>query len=283
MKILLYISSFLISSAHCYALDSKYIDRKVNETLLPPNSRKSDITWINDQNRQMVYDSLIQKMNLPEYRSQSYVQEALVRVGHPETIKHLISIATSDRNNYALFNAATMDAIPYLMEAINDKSIETISPPLTGDVGYSSTRDLFAITVCRAILKEPTIDPVTHAWADRMESEIGGPPQAEQRMNLLKQWWVKNQQAIIEKRYADATWLPMYKGKPSVLDWTEQEERRAERNQSKSFRKSELADVSDKVTEKSLSNTWEVVASFAALLFLILAFFRWKSSPKQSV
>jgi hypothetical protein len=35
---------------------------------------------------------------------------------------------------------------------------------------------------------------------------------------LFQQWWEHNKEAVLAERFSEATWLPMYKGKPDMFD-----------------------------------------------------------------
>lgn len=226
--------ALILCFAHVSAesiMDPAEIDLKIEETLLPSRGgHGSDISWINDENRQLVIEGLQQKANDPD--AAPYVKTALVRAGHWETILGLIDDLKDPGKETESLMYANEEIIPYLMPLVYTGS--TIASNLPGsDVIRNSPRANAVGTLLGKIRKCEGFPQKTRKWAEEMSNNNRAFGYLDEAwVSLLTSWWEHNQEAILEKRYKDAKWLPTYKGVPinrtpeearQIVDYLEQE------------------------------------------------------------
>lgn len=210
------------------------INRKIEETLLASGSYGSDLSWITDGNRTQVIQNLLERYNHPEINSPGYIKVALVRAGHWDTILGLIEdLKTPAKNKDALMYADER-IIPYLMPLVYNGSTADPNPHNPGDdVFFMPVRHSAISHVLGRIVNCEAFPAKTRKWAkDLRANQNGHNYKDEAWVGLITSWWEHNQDAIREKRYKDATWLPSYRGVPinrtpeemrQIVEYLEQE------------------------------------------------------------
>ena len=214
MKIILASLFLLVVQVTAQSVDSAIeINRKIEETLFASGSYDSDLSWITERNRPLVIQNLLERYNHPEINSPRYIKEALVRAGHWDTILELIEDIKDPRNNdLDSLIYLNQEIIPYMMPMVYTGS--TASPNLPGDDVLKYPVRSYAIRmVLGTIIKCEAFPQKTRKWAESL-SRNGVDYKDEEWVALVTSWWEHNKDAILEKRYKDATWLPTYKGVP---------------------------------------------------------------------
>ena len=194
--------------------DAVVINQKIEETLLSSGASGRDISWITSENRSLVINNLLEKYSHPELYSLEYIREALVRAGHWDTILGLIENLKDPKKDTTSLRYANEEIIPYLMPLVYTGS--TSAENSSGsDVIRRSPRSNAIYDVLGKIWQCEEFPQKTQKWAKDMSSNNrSNGPTDEAWVGLITSWWEHNQDAILEKRYKDATWLPTYKGVP---------------------------------------------------------------------
>ncbi len=189
------------------------IDRRIESDLLTPwrNDKEKDLAWLTADIRPLVIQKLLARNDNPE-RSKKYTLEALVKIGHWETILGLIEDMKTPLKDTDGLMYANEEIIPYLMPLVYSGSTE--SPNLPGVDVFKNPVRLSAIQrVLGKIQKCNDFPEKSRKWASELGSN-GENYKDEAWVSLITGWWEHNKDAILEKRYKDATWLPTYKGIP---------------------------------------------------------------------
>lgn len=209
---------------------------KIEQTLLPPFSHGTDSSWITNENRNQVFEILLGMMKIPENITTSYIEEALVKSSHEETIKGLVEKMKDPVFSHRALFVATEIAIQHAMPMVYSGSTEDPNKYGTHgwDVVFTSVRERAISFVLSCIARSNEFPRKTKEWAEKMMSEEIR-DKDENYVNFITSWWEKNQTAVLEKRYVDAAWLPNY---PEELSALVQKEPSTEKtsNDSKRFR-----------------------------------------------
>ena len=135
--------------------------------------------------------------------------EALLRTGDEETILRLMDqYHRGEGHGESVLMAANEKALRFLIEDVRSGS-EELRRRATDSWGPSiriaSTTKFLMILKRNADLPEKT-----RKWADRTQTLVMGglKPSSDIAIQAVLKWWEKNEVAILEGRYADATWLP---------------------------------------------------------------------------
>jgi hypothetical protein len=142
--------------------------------------------------------------------------EALLRMGDEETILRLMDqYHKGEGHGESVLMAANEKALKYLIEDVRSGSKEwrrrasdSWALPIRNT---SAGRLLNIVEHCAAFPQD------TRKWADSIETTVMGglQPSSETALMTVLTWWEKNEKAINEGQYADATWLPAAAGKSS--------------------------------------------------------------------
>lgn len=143
--------------------------------------------------------------------------EALLRMGDEDTIRRIMDqYHKGEGAAETLLMAADQTALKYLVEDVRNGPEEwrrVASDAWAAPIRYTSAmRFMFIVEHGEGFPSE------TRAWADKMQTLLGIGSQEKQAAKILLTWWDKNEKAINEGRYADATWLPVSAGKSSPED-----------------------------------------------------------------
>lgn len=216
------------------------LDSKMLNTLGRGPSENMDLSWVDEETRPIVIERLLRRLEEPDsiMPNRRYVEQRLVSINHVETIQRLIAEMHQTNSMNALCEAATEEALPYLFPELDIASAEIREPYTEGGElhMFVSNRRLFAKTILGIIASRAVFPDETRQWAKGMYRFMRN-PQEEAQVEYLKLWWKNNKTAILEKRYADATWVPRYKGKPSDLGPLERNEREKDFKQEETDRK----------------------------------------------
>jgi hypothetical protein len=135
--------------------------------------------------------------------------EALLRMGDEETILRLMDqYHKGEGHGESVLMAANERALRFLIEDIRSGSEEwrrRASDSWGPSIRIAST------TKFLLILKRNAAFPVeTRKWADRTQTMVmaGLKPSSDIGIQAVLNWWEKNEKAVLEGRYAEATWLP---------------------------------------------------------------------------
>lgn len=204
------------------------LDQRIETTFFSANSRRSDLTWITDENRPLVVKLI---HNRPDDPYGPYIKGALARAGHWETILSLVQDINDPLKDISPLMYADEKIIPYLMPIVYNGSTENPNIKYPGDVILRPAKATAIGCVLGIISKSERFPPKTRKWADAL-SRNGNKYRNEEWVALITSWWEQNRKAIEEERYKDATWVPTYKGRPItdtpkesrlVTDYLEQE------------------------------------------------------------
>lgn len=125
--------------------------------------------------------------------------ELLVRLKDDETIRDLVNKYHSDPSKEEGFLrlGANSEIIPFVAP---DLSLpKDAGKQFFGDVGVPATRDWAASLILWCIVNSPEFPAKTQAWAHT---------DGRDDWSKANQWWTHNKDAVLAKRYQDATWLP---------------------------------------------------------------------------
>jgi hypothetical protein len=92
----------------------------------------------------------------------------------------------------------------------NAEIIQFVAPDLSlpegfgmqeyGDVIILPTRDRAARLILFCIVESPEFPAKTQGWVRSLDGR--------DEWTAANQWWIHNKEAVLAKRYQDATWLP---------------------------------------------------------------------------
>jgi hypothetical protein len=265
MKLRIYIVYVLmVFLSTLSAREQDELDRKISSGIKSARSGEQDLSWITEELRPIVIDRLLEKLNDERW---PFAEEKLIIIGHKETMQRL---ADKLRANPAASKVLAMEfneeLITYLMPLVYTGSKEV--PPNDGDVIIGSVQQMAFNFVMANIQISTKFPEETREWATKLNRAEG-----EKSINLLKQWWEQNQTAILEKRYADATWLPRYKGKPVTYSMAEMRERKADEERERTSREASRTGGSDSkkaVDAPTPTSNWPLWATLIASFFALL-------------
>jgi hypothetical protein len=211
-KLILFVLYFLLSNVTIRAGDE--IDLAIKTRLGGFTQDNEDLSWITDDLRRVVEEKLQSEWLRSDYEEKKEIEKKLVSIGHPETLQRLADEMRKGNQWNALRWSATEDAIPYLMEIVESDS--SIDPGFgDGDVYVYSARGRAAGLVVEIIRSRIVFPDETRRWASTLDV-MSPSPTLEDSIKNLNIWWQKNQKAISEKRFSDATWIPDAGGKDAL-------------------------------------------------------------------
>jgi hypothetical protein len=283
MKNLIFlIAILLMNSVRGLPLTLSEINAKVETTLLAPESYESDISWITDENRELVFDDLLRRKR--EQNTRDKIIAALARVGHEKTLEMLAEDLKIPKGYDRGLLAAPENAIPHIMILVYEGSTDDPNITSPGDVILEPVRKTAISRVLGRITKSKKLPPDTRLWAKRMSEllwvdMIGTQTYKNEKfVCLVTSWWEHNQTAILEKRYSEATWLPLYKGRPAVMDEAELVKREMDK-QREHF---PWFTTGATFAETAKANPWHWVGLGVFLIAAVAGFCRWLSRKKQN-
>jgi hypothetical protein len=194
-------------------IETKFIGNleRGRDQFIPPKLAKID--WVTPEYRPVVIDYLKKKSEAPEYLDRA--RRVLIALGDDETILAVASEFAQDRLNdkSILWQNLNGSSIKYMIPIIYDGS-EARKNIGSGDIIKIQSPRREGITYALTIISASGLfNPNTYSWAAGMEYEIQDTDDDPHIMWLFQQWWEHNKNAIMAKKYSEATWLPLYKGK----------------------------------------------------------------------
>jgi len=126
----------------------------------------------------------------------------LVTLKDDETIQKLVNQYHSDfsKGGDILYFSANSEIIPFVA---SDLSLpKDAGRKLVGDIYVPPTRVWAAQLILRCIANSPDFPAQIQSWA-RSSSGF-----ENDDWSRVQQWWIHNKDAVLAKRYQDATWLP---------------------------------------------------------------------------
>ncbi len=156
----------------------------------------------------------------PTCQNRFWEIEMLVALGDDETIRDLVN-----KYNHS-FDSPESDALSPESDALSPESdalsyganpeiIPFLAPDLSlpkdagfrslGDVGVLTPRLWSVSTILLCIAKSSEFPAKTQAWARSRHGNW------DNTWSAVDQWWTHNKDAVLAKRYSEATWLPPQK------------------------------------------------------------------------
>ena len=172
--------------------------------------------WVTPEFRPIVIDYLKSKAQKPEYFERT--QRALIALDDEATLVN--AIAGFSKGTYAT-NVKYPDSI--LAENISPRGMKYLVPMIYE--GYGKPRD-FEIHDHWSPQREAIKYFLVHIdsynsfpgevarWSMAFDHNIQDTGDDPHILWIFQQWWEHNKEAVLAERFADATWIPMYKGKP---------------------------------------------------------------------
>jgi len=196
------------------------LDHQIRQTLINPAQSGFDASWVTADVWETVIARLLERQANPTgggaaAAGDSEAETALLRLGHEETIRHLVADTLAGNLQSGLRNDATEAALPFILDAIEDASPEETT---RGDIGVGAPQGMLVSAAMEIIQRSKEFPEQTGEWAENLEVGMREETHRGARIHLLLSWWEQNRANIEAKRYADAEWLPMYKDRPSVID-----------------------------------------------------------------
>jgi hypothetical protein len=291
------------------------LNRKIWKGIKRTSENDYDLSWITEEIRPAVIERFIRWSKDDDSVTRRAGDKFLVILGHPETIQRFVNELRTNPYKGRELGDLTEEGIPYIIPLVYHGSPQ--KPPLDGDVVVDSIRTNAVGCLVGAIARSKKFPQETKLWATQLAGKIrdvsgdeelkehmklvtdpkqrehgearileivGNRNRSEKCYELLIQWWENNQTAIIEKRYADATWLPRYKGKPTTYSPEEMAERKADREGESSTRESRRSGVENTITNATPTpnknwSLWGIIICFAALLGISI---RWKIAGRRN-
>ncbi len=229
----------------------------------------------------IVIEKLLKSISIKAKPSRSYDEEKLVRIGHLETILNLIEELKNGNHRSDALSLASEIAIPYLMPIVYTGSTEQRKMLPGEDIMFMPVRHKAIGHVLGKIMKSNNFPLESKKWAENM-SYYGIKHEDEKYVALVTSWWENNQTAILEERYADATWLPRYKGKPVTFNPREVASRKAYEENERVTRRTKRPGENDSKTISTATSPfnwqlWSIIATFLVLSGIAI---RWKFTTK---
>jgi hypothetical protein len=262
------------------------LDLKIRERITVHVKDEVDQSWLTGDIKPLVIEKLLKMRSKPDPRYKMTAEGQLLAIGHIPTIESLVEEMQQPGNlhsNIEMF--AREESIKYLMPLVynGSTSLRTEGRDVTLDIDRS-VRSRAAVTVLKVIRVRKSFPVETRKWAEELHEDLFS-KDIEKRLDLLKQWWEYNQTAILEKRYADATWLPRYKGKPITYSPEEMAEGKADEERERTNREARrTGDSNTKPAAAEAPSTnsrflWGIIVALVALLGI---FIRWKFAGRRT-
>ena len=172
--------------------------------------RSADFSWVTSQNR----DAVIARMKLMRSDPGNSnpdatvdIDVALSKLGDEETTARVIG-EFIEGGGGLITPHVTEIALPYMVNALYTADT---TPRGGGDVFGPSMRGTVLTQFLLSIQRSRLFTDETRQWAwETLYSQHLMPEEeVERRVKLVQQWWEHNEKAVMEKRYRDATWLPV--------------------------------------------------------------------------
>jgi hypothetical protein len=256
------------------------IEKKVQETLLASGSFDSDLSWITDSNRSLVFEFLVNRVQNPGTVSpaaiKTHAEDALVRIGHEETTKRLVETLSNPNLTRSCLYSATEIIVPHAMWWVYHGSKEDPNSPN----GYCMYRYPIRVNAIGVVISNIGISKkfpeATRKWVNSLDVGTSQKMNTDAFVGLITSWWEHNQTAILEKRYADATWIPLYKGRPASMNEAEL----AEREMDKQRQHFPWFATGATFAETAKANPWHWVGLAVLVIAAVAGFCRWLSLKK---
>ncbi len=250
-------------------------DVQIYEKLGPREMENNDRSWLTSEVRAKVHERLLSY----EGWSRGAVTARLVAAGHEGTIKELVAnMLVTGKSDDILWEYANEEAIPFLMPAIIHGSPDV--PQNDGDMAYIGARRGAVHAFLMAIRYCDKFPPITLQWAEKMEYNLRYTD--DNWIALITSWYEHNEAALLEKRYADATWVPRYKGKPTGISMEEARLREAHFGNQQRQRIAAAGTGSEPVAPKTSAAAWGVWAVLAFAAISAVVFFWMKRAAKTA-
>jgi hypothetical protein len=196
-------------------IDEKYIG---NDKLIAMGAggpfKRAVVDWVTPEYRPIVIEYLKNKAEDPKYLERA--QRVLIALGDEEATTS--AMKQFDEGTLAqdsvLWQNLKANNIKYWVPEIyegSDKLIE-LWPRFKQSKRRMATTYLLDTVWNSNIFPEDSMQ-----WAGELHYNIQKIPEDAHIDWLFKQWWEHNKAAILAGRYSEATWIPLYKGKPDVF------------------------------------------------------------------
>jgi hypothetical protein len=186
------------------------LDKKIYKTIIQPTPDKADASWITGALRDEVIDRMLRIVAEPTPdMSRHNANVVLVQLNHVPTIRTMLARNAAGEGDDASFlgTFAPVAALPYMMDALDEAS--TVEPPPESNcVGTSSPRQDLGTAVLKRIYRNDKIPKETRDWAERFISVFAMRPEVQ--TEVIKKFWEKNREALMQARYADVTFIPEF-------------------------------------------------------------------------
>lgn len=178
------------------------------------------VGWVTPEFRPLVIDYLKTKAQKPEYFERT--QRALIALDDEATL-----IAAIDGFSKGTYASDIKYSHSILAQNISPRGIKFLVPMIYEGYGkprdfeihdtWSPQREAIKYFLERLTYYKLMPDRVA-MWASALGNRIQDTGDDPHILWLFQQWWEHNKEAVLAERFAEATWIPLYKGKPDVFD-----------------------------------------------------------------
>jgi len=187
------------------------LDALVRERITNPDADTQDLTWLTPDLRTKIIQRLKSRLQDPD-RSEN-AAEALLTLGDEETADRLIQQyhEGDDRAGRSLERSARESVVAKLIQDVADKTMPKIVEG--SDLIPASRRRLSTGIILSGIKQSPVFPERTRLWASHAKDmlQVGFPPAQEKVYSQTQEWWSKNKEAVLARRYENASWVPLEK------------------------------------------------------------------------
>ncbi len=184
------------------------LDAMVRDKIINPDRDRRDLSWVTPKLR----DEIIQrfKSQLPDPLRNADAEDGLLTLGDDETIERLIRQHHEwDDRAWVTLEASAREGV--VARLIGDVTDNTTPKQVEGsDVIPASRRRLSTGIILTSIKRSPAFPERTRRWASHASDMlgVGFSPAQEQVYSQTLEWWAKNKDAVLARRYENATWVP---------------------------------------------------------------------------
>jgi len=169
------------------------------------------VDWVTPEYRPTIIDYLKAKAKDPQYLERA--QRALIALDDEETVVDAIKQFSdgTTQNPSVLAQNFTTNRIKDFILVVYDGS----ENPIKLDIGNVKSSRYQAIDlILGRIVSSQLFPDATGRWASGFRGHNYNNGSNPHSVWLFQQWWEHNKNAVIAGKYSEATWLPMFKGKP---------------------------------------------------------------------
>lgn len=187
------------------------LDAMVRQKVITPDRDKRDLSWVTPELRAEIIQRL--KLHLQDPLRRGDAEDGLLTLGDEETIERLIRQyhEWDDRAGSSLEESAREGVVSKLIDDVSDK---TRPETIKGSDVIPASRQMLSTTIILASIKRSPVFPErTRLWASHAKDmlQVGFPPAQEKVYSQTQEWWSKNKEAVLARRYENASWVPLEK------------------------------------------------------------------------